>query len=202
MSSSAPIADTAQVFVNWTVGGSLLQNQLFFNHWSGPIDQAALDLLRTRVANSFRNNFVGALGLGTVLRSVECIDRSPTSGLTSSVILNRAPLTAIAAAPASIALALKQHVASTPDLHPSRAFVAGVRETQINGNMFDEPSADALCNLWATNNASHGPFGWHHVKVSLYLNNAPRAMGVFEQITSYTVAHYQVSQQQRRQLPN
>lgn len=202
MSSTAPIPDTAEVFVNWTVHGSLVQNALFFRHWSGAVDQTALDLLRTRVANSFQFNFLGALGAQTVLRSVECMDRSPTSTLTSSVILNRASLSLIPAVPSSIALALIQYVVSPSEHHPSRAFVAGVRESQVTGNYFDTSAADSLLALWATNTASHGPFGWHHARVSLYLNGAPRSVGVAQQINGYSLSSYRVSQQQRRQLPN
>jgi hypothetical protein len=199
MSSNAPIPDTAQVFVNWTFDGQLAQNQLFFHHWSGPVSQADLDLLRTRVANAFRNNFVGALGLGTVLRSVECRDRSPTSTLTSSVVINRAPLSLIRAIPAGIALSLIQYVVSPLEVHPSRAFVGGARETQVTGNDFDPAAAASLLALWATNNASHGPFGWHHCRVSLYLNGIPRLIGVQQQIVGYALAHLRVSQQRRRQ---
>lgn len=201
MSSSAPIPDTAQVFVNWTFDGQLAQNQLFFHFWPLGITQADLDLLRTRVANAYRNNFVGALGLGTVLRSVECRDRSPTSTLTSSVVINRAPLSLIRAIPAGIALSLIQYVASPLEVHPSRAFVGGVRETQVTGNYFDSSSANSLLALWSTNNASHGSFGWHHCRVSLFLNGLPRSVGVQQQITGYSIATYRVSQQRRRQPP-
>ena len=199
MSSSAPIPDTAQVFVNWSIDGQQTQNQLWFHHWSGAINQAALDTLRDRVALAFRFNFLGALGLGTVLRSVECFDRSPTSTLTSNTIINQANISAFRAIPAGIALSLIQYVYSPAEVHPSRAFIAGVRETQIVGNEFDVGAAEDLRTLWATNNGSHGPFGWHHCRVSLFLNGAPRSVGVQQQITGYSIARYRVSQQRRRQ---
>jgi len=199
MSSNAPIPDVAQVFVNWSVHGALIQNALFFRHWTGPVAQADLDLLRDRLVAAFRFNFLQSLGAGVVLRSIECADRSVGSTLTSVAIINRPTFTLIPAAPVSIALGLKQYISSLPDPHPSRAFISGIRETEITGNFFDTAAADAKLSLWSTNNASHGPFGWHHVKVSLFSAGMPRPYGIADQIAIYQLQSYRVSQQQRRQ---
>lgn len=201
MSSNAPIPDVAQVLVNWTIHDVLTQNALFFHHWPGPIIQADLDLLRDRVAFTFRNNFLQALGAGVVLRSVECKDRTTGSSLTSSVTLDRHPFTLEPAAPSSIALALIQYIGSVYEVHPSRAFVAGIRANQISGNMIDSSAAASLVALWSTNNASHGPFGWHHVRVSLFAGGVPRTVGVFAQINGYGVKTTRVSEQRRREQP-
>lgn len=201
MSSNAPIPDVAQVLVNWTIHDVLCQNALFFRHWSGPIDQASLDLLRDRIRNSFRNNFLNALGAGTVLRSVECKDRTVGAGITSNVILNRATLNPIPAAASSIALGLIQYTSFPAEVHPSRAFVGGLRLDKITGNFVDATYANELLALWATNNASHGPFGWHHVRVSLFSGGLPRLVGVADRIIGYSTASLRVSDQQRRLHP-
>lgn len=199
MSSNAPILDTAQVLVNWTIHDKQTQNQLFFRHTTGPITPANLDVLRDRVRFSFQFNFLGGLGAGVVLRSIECKDRTTGGGIVSSVTINAPAFPGPPAAPSSIALSLIQWVSAPSEVHPSRAFVAGVRLDQITANEFDPSVAAGLLALWATNNASHRPFGWEPVRVSLYAGGAPRPAGVATAINGYSLAHLRVSDQRRRE---
>jgi len=198
MSSNAPIPDVAQCYINWTIHGRLTQNQLFFRSTGGPVTQTNLDLLRARLNFTFRFNFLSGLGAGVVLRSIECADRSPGSTLQSNIVINAAPFTSVRALPSGIALSLIQYVNTPTEVHPSRAFVGGLREDKVTGNFVDTAAADSMKNLWATNNASHVSFGWHQVRVSLYLNGSPRPIGVSSDINGYAVGSYVVSQQRRR----
>lgn len=200
MSSNAPIPDVAQCLINWELYGRPYQNQLFFNSWQGPITQARLDLLRNRVAGLTKDNFLHALGQGVRLRSVELKDRTTGSSITSNAVINFDSFSHDPAAATSIALALINVVSTPAEVHPSRSFISGVRLSAINGNFIDPSYAEGLRSLWATNNASHGPFGWHHVAVSLYSGGVPRTQGTFSQVNDYVIAHLVVSAQQRREI--
>lgn len=199
MSSVAPIPDVARILVNWELYGRLYQNQLYFYSWQGTITQSRLDNICARVAFSFWFNFLGALGQYTTLRTVEAEDRSPGSSLVSSYTVNAVSPGSIPAAATSIALGFVNWVASPGEVHPSRSFVTGLKQSELVGNFVSSSYADGLRDLWATNNASHAPFGWYHVRVSLFAAGAPRAVGVWDRVNGYAVHSYVVSAQQRRQ---
>jgi|SRR5215212_9355648 len=198
MSSNAPILDTAQALINWTVYDQLVQNQVFFRAFAPPVTQASLDTLRGRLDFSMRNNFRNALGGGTTLRSIECFDRSPGSTLTSTIIINRPSFNLIPSLPSSIALGLKHWVFTPVDVHPSRTFVCGIPEDRVTGNTFDPTWAELMRGLWATNMALPGSFGWRYVRVSLYLGGLPRAVGVTADINGTSLQSPRVSEQRRR----
>src|SRR5215212_5794653 len=182
MSSSAPIPDTAEVFINWSVHGVQIQNVVFFRAFSPPVTQAKLDILRGRIDFAMRNNFKGILGAGVILRSIDCIDRSPTSGLTSSILINSPTFNPVESHPSSIALGLKHWVFTPSDLHPSRTFISGIPENRVVGNELDPTWAEGVRALWSTNMGLPGSFGWRYVRVSLYFAGASRALGVTSDI--------------------
>jgi len=199
MPSSAPIPDTAQALINWSIHGLPAQNQVFFRALSPPVTQAKLDTLLARLVVGMQFNFAAGLGVGTVLRNIECIDRSPGSTLVSSQLINMVVPGAIEALPISIALALKHWVASPLEVHPSLTFVPGIPENRVTGNLLNTVWADGIAGLWATNMAILGSFGWRYCKVSLFSGGAARPVGVTSDISGTVVLGYRVSQQRRRQ---
>jgi hypothetical protein len=66
--------------------------------------------------------------------------------------------------------------------------VYAIPNAQISGNLIDSTYADNLLALWATNNQSHGPFGWHHVYVSQFAGGFPRSVGLSMRVTHYALA--------------
>lgn len=199
MSSTAPIPDTAEVFINWSVHGELLQNAVYFRSLSPPVTQAKLDTLRGRVFFSMLFNFLSTLGAGTILRSIDCMDRSPTSGLTSSILIGASSFNPVIALPSSIALGLKHWVFTPTEVHPSRTFVPGIPADKVTGNLVDPVWAEHVRGLWSTNMALPGSFGWRYVRVSLYAAGVPRSLGVTSDINGTSLQSARVSMQRRRQ---
>src|SRR5919109_3667680 len=187
MSSTAPVIDVAETLIRSTVNGKDVEICLWFRSHAGPVTQVRLDRLSNRVATSWLINFSGFLAGPHLFREVLCIDRSPSSSLTSLVPVNITRGTRGPPSPTSIALRLKNLTDLLLPIRYGSNFVLPIAEGDITDGVVDSTYANSLLGLWATNNQSHGPFGWHHVAVSLYRHNAPRAIGISERVTHYAL---------------
>lgn len=188
MSSSIPIADVAEVLIRSIVNTKPVEVGLFFRSHLGPVTQDRLDRIVLRVTQQWRDNFSAVLGGPHVFVGVHAFDRSLGSSLTSEIILEISrgfggPLEAN-----SVALRFLNLTDEVISSKNSSNFIYGLPQAKVNGGTVDEDYATALLSLWATNNASHGPFGWHHVAVSQFVGGRPRTEGLVARVTHYALA--------------
>lgn len=188
MSSTAPVVDVAEVLIRSVVNSKPVETGLFFRSHLGPVTQARLDLLVSRVTNAWRNNFSNVLGGPHVFVGVHAFDRSPGSTLTSEIILELSRGFGGDIMSNSIALRLLNLTDVPISRRKSSNFIYAIPEAKVNEGVIDNDYALALLSLWATNNQSHGPFGWHHVAVSFFAFGVPRSQGLVERVTHYSLA--------------
>lgn len=188
MSSTIPINDVASVLIRSEVEGKPVELCLWFRSASPPVTQAKLDLIASRVRNQWSLNFVNVLGGPHLLKEVLAVDRSPGSSLTSLISINTSRGFGGSPAPTSIALGLLNLTDESVRGHFSMSRVYAIPNAQLHGNLVDGTYANNLLALWATNNQSHSPFGWHHVYVSQFVLGAPRSVGLSLRVTHYALA--------------
>jgi hypothetical protein len=198
MSSSAPIQDVAEVLIRSVVNDKPVELCLWFRSHLGTITTARLTTIATRVRNAWRFNFAGSLASGVLFKEVVAIDRSSSSISPVSITDNVMVGFGGAAGPTSIALGLLNLTDSTPTFPRSESFIYAIPDSRLVGGVVEASYAAGRLALWASNNQSHGPFGWHHVAVSLYSGGAPRASGVVERVTHYAIARLNPAAQRRR----
>jgi len=198
MSSTAPIQDVAEVLHRMTANGKEIEVCLWFRCHLGTITTARLTTIATRTHSRWRNNFRGQLGIGTLFRETVAIDRSPSPIAPITIIENTLGGSNSEASPTSIALGFLNLTDNIPTFPRSESFIPAIPEGRIDAGIIDITWATAMLGLWATNNQSHGPFGWHHVCVSLYAGGTPRAMGFVERATHYALARLNPAAQRRR----
>jgi len=185
VSSFAPIQDVAEVQIRSVVNSKPVETGLFFHSHTGPVTQALLDTLVSRVTAAWRNNFSNVLGGPHVFVGVHGFDRTAGSHLTSEIILEISRGFGGDIISNSIALRLLNLTDVSISSRASSNFIYAIPEAKVNNGTIDEDYAVALLGLWQTNNQSHGPFGWHHVAVSLFALGLPRTSGVFARVTHY-----------------
>jgi WD40 repeat protein len=193
MSSVAPIPDVAAVFIRSTVLDKPVELCLWFRAVSPPVTQAKLDTIADRVGTAFLFNFSNVLGGPFLFREVTAVDRSPGSSLVSTITYDSLRGFNGTIEATSIALGLLNLTDDVPVLRKSISRVYAIPRAFVSGNVVDSVYADNLLGLWATNNQSHGPFGWHHVYVSLFSSGMPRLVGVSSRVTHYAVQSLVVS---------
>lgn len=187
MSSTAPVQDVAEVLIRSEVEGKPVELCLWFRAVAPPITFLTLTTLVTRVSNAWRFNFVNVLGGPHLYKGVIGIDRTAGSTLIAADVVNLSRGFGGPSCTTSIALGLLNLTDEDVNGHYSRSHIYAIPTAKVAGNFVDVAYANQLLSLWSTNNQSHGPFGWHHVYVSLYVGGAPRAVGV-----SYRVTHYAI----------
>lgn len=188
MSSAIPISDVASVLIRSEVAGKSVELCLWFRSNNPPVTQSKLDLIASRVSVLWNINFSNVLGGPHLLKEVIAIDRSPGSSLTSVVSVNLSKGFGGTPAPTSIALGLLNLTDENVRGHFSMSRVYAVPIAQVAENFVESSYASGLLALWSTNNQSHGPFGWHHVYVSQFLNGTPRSTGLSLRVTHYALA--------------
>jgi hypothetical protein len=198
MSSVAPIPDVAEVLIRSTVNGKDVELCLWFRSWQGPINNVRLTTIATRVRNSWQINFRNILASSVLFREVHAIDRSPAPTSPVTIVVNSLGGFGGQSAPTSIALGIRNLTDLVPTFPRSQSFIYAIPESRVTDGIIDASYAANLLALWTANNQSNGPFGWHHVAVSLYANGAPRAEGVVERVTHYALAPLNPAAQRRR----
>jgi len=198
VSSTAPIQDVAELLIRSTVNGKDVELCLWFRSHLGTITTARLTTIATRVATAWRVNFRTLLGTGILFKGVTAIDRSPSPIAPVTITSNTLGGSGSEPAPTSIALGILNLTDNVPTFPRSESFIYGIAEGRITNGVIDASHAAGLLALWTTNNQSHGPFGWHHVAVSLYAGGAPRAVGLVERVTHYSLARLNPAAQRRR----
>lgn len=198
MSNLAPIPDVASLLIRSVVNGKDVEICLWFRSHLGPITTTRLTTIATRVRNSWQGNFRGQLASGVLFKEVVAIDRSPSP--VPPVIINVNSVGGLQgeACPNNIALGVLNLTDSVPSYPRSQSYVYAVPESKVTGGVVESSYAAGLLALWTTNWQSHGPFGWHHVAVSLYQDGAPRAVGYWERVTHYSLARLNPAAQRRR----
>lgn len=198
MSSSAPIQDVAEVLIRSEVAGKPVELCLWYRSHLGTITTARLATIATRVRNAWRFNFANGLASGVLFKEVVAIDRSPSPiapvSINDSVIVGAAGATS----PTNIALGILNLTDIVPTFPRSESFIYAIPDSKVTDGVIDASFAAGRLLLWSTNNQSHGPFGWHHVAVSLYSGGLPRAEGVVERVTHYELARLNPAAQRRR----
>lgn len=187
MSSRAPIPDVAEVLIRSEVEGKPVELCLWFRAAAPPITMGSLTTLVTRVSNAWSFNFVNVLAGPHLLKEVAAFDRSPGSVLELTNPINHLRGFGGQSCPTSIALGLLNLTDEDVNGHFSRSHVYAIPIAKVGGNLVESTYAGQLLALWATNNQSHGPFGWHHVYVSLYAAGVPRAVGASFRVTHYAL---------------
>lgn len=200
MSSTAPVVDVAEVLIRSVVNDKPVELCLWFRSHLGAVTQARLDTIAARVTTAWRSNFSNSLGGPHLFVGVHAIDRSPGSTLTSTTTLNitrglNGPCVAN-----DVALRLLNLTDVGFVSHRSSNFIYALPEAFVVGGVVDSTYAAGRLALWTTNNQSHGPFGWHHVAVSLYSGGVPRSSGLVERVTHYALGSLNPGAQRRRLL--
>lgn len=198
MSSVAPIDGVAETLIRSTVNGKDVEICLWFHCHLGVVTQARLDTLCNRVRNAWLFNFRNVLAGPHLFRQVHCVDRTAGSSLVSTLNPNSTGGFRGQPSPTSIALRLMNLTDHTLPIRDGSNFVLPISEADITDGVIDSAYASSLLGLWSTNNQSHGPFGWHHVAVSLYADGAPRSAGIWERVTHYALAPLNPGAQRRR----
>jgi len=198
MSSTAPIQDVAEVLIRSTVEGKDVELCLWFRSHLGSITTTRLTTIATRVKNAWLLNFRGSLASGILFREVTAIDRSPSPVAPVTITVGTTGGLLGQACTTNIALGILNLTALEPSLPRSESFIYGIPVARVSEGVIESSYAASLLSLWATNNQSHGPFGWHHVAVSLYAGGLPRAAGVVERVTHYALARLNPAAQRRR----
>lgn len=198
MSSTAPIRDVAEVLIRSEVNGKPVELCLWFRSHLGAIDTTRLTTIATRVRNAWRFNFAGGLASGVLFKEVVAIDRSPSPVSPVSITDNVTVGFGGEACTTSIALGILNLTDLEPTFPRSESFIYAIPSSRVVGGVVESSYAAGRLALWATNNQSHGPFGWHHVAVSLFAGGAPRAEGVVERVTHYALARLNPAAQRRR----
>lgn len=198
MSSTAPVQDVAEVLIRSTVNDKDVEICLWFHCHLGAITSTRLNTICNRVSLAWNINFSNALAGPHLFREVVAIDRSSGSSLVSTSSPNVTKGSRGSPTSNNIALRFINLTDRTLPIRYGSNFVLPISEDDITDGVIDSSYASLLLGLWATNNQSHGPFGWHHIAVSLYQHNAPRAEGVWERVTHYQLGPLNPGAQRRR----
>ena|ERR1043165_5507885 len=198
MSSAAPVPDVAEVLIRSVVNDKPVELCLWFHSHLGPITTTRLTTLATRVSNAWRNNFRNVLASGVLYKETVAIDRSPSPVSPVTINVNLTGGFGGEASSTNIALGIFNLTDAVPPLGRSESFIYAIPEAQVNDGVIDFSYAATLLGLWSTNNQSHGPFGWHHVLVSLYSGGLSRPFGVWDRVTHYSLARLNPAAQRRR----
>lgn len=198
MSSTAPVQDVAEVLHRMTVNGKDVEVCLWFRCHLGTVTTARLTTIATRAHARWRNNFRGQLAVDTLFRETVAIDRSPSPVAPVTIIENTLAGSNSESCPTNIALGILNLTDNVPTFPRSQSFIPAIPEGRIDEGIINITYATGLLSLWATNNQSHGPFGWHHVCVSLYAGGTPRSAGLVERATHYALARLNPAAQRRR----
>lgn len=198
MSSAAPVPDVAEVLIRCELHGKPVELCLWFRSHLGPINTTRLTTIAARVRNAWRFNFAGGLATGVFFKEVVAIDRSPSP--VAPVTINDSVVVGFGGpgTPGSIALGILNLTDGDPPFPRSQSFIYAIPDSSIVGGVVEASYAAGRLALWSTNNQSHGPFGWHHVAVSLYSGGVPRAQGIAERVTHYALARLNPAAQRRR----
>src|SRR3569833_531459 len=122
MSSTAPVADVAEVLIRCTVNSKPVELCLWFHSHAGPITTARLTTIASRVRNAYRFNFAGSLG-SHLMREVIAIDRSPGSSLFIVAPVNLTLGFGGSASPNAIALRILNQTDLVPSYPKSSSFI-------------------------------------------------------------------------------
>jgi len=198
MSSTAAVQDVAELLIRSTVNDKDVELCLWFHCHLGAITSTRLDTICSRVATAWGSNFSNVLAGPHLFREVVAVDRSAGSSLVSVVTPNVEKGFRGSPTSNNIALRFINLTDRTLPIRYGSNFVLPISEDDITDGVIDSSYAASLLGLWTTNNQSHGPFGWHHVAVSLYQHNAPRTEGIWERVTHYALGPLNPGAQRRR----
>lgn len=198
MSSNAPIPNVAEVLIRSVVLDRPVELCLWFRCHLGTITNTRLTTICSRVRNAWQLNFRNVLASNVLFKEVVAIDRSPSPVPPVSIVVNSIGGFGGVSSPASIALGIVNRTDPLGTHIRSQSFICAIPQAQLSNGVISSSYAANLLSLWATNNQSHGSFGWHHVAVSLYAGGLARAEGVSERVTSYSLARLNPAAQRRR----
>lgn len=198
MSSAVPVPDVAQLLIRSEVEGKAVELCLWFRAVHPPVTLSSLTTIANRVAGQWRDNFSSGLAGPHLLKEVVAIDRSPGSSLVVTNTLNVERGFLGPSEAGSIALGLLNLTDEDVRGHFSRSNIYSIPQSRVTGNVVDSSYANGRLALWSTNNQSHGPFGWHHVYVSLFSGGLPRSEGISLRVTHYAIASLVVSPRRLR----
>lgn len=194
-----PSPNVMQIILQGTLYGSVIQNTLYFKKAdSSAFTQSDFATLASAVEGWYNANIVNVLsddvGFNTILGYDQTSQSAPAYSQPATIsgnVLNTS-------APGNVAFSVSFKTGNRGRSGRGRNYVAGIPELYLTGNNTQAVFYNGILNGYTALISAAATAGFVWGVLSKYSNGVPRASGLFQPVTTVTIANVQVDSQRKR----
>lgn len=196
-----PVPDCVQCQVEGSLDGQQTINNLYFRSTIGPRSSADVIALAQSIADWYATFMLVLLNVAWLGRQVKARGLTNEFGFVAAVsMLTSDGVLSGECLPNNVSMAVSFRTNLAGRSNHGRNYVPALSDTIVDGNNIDSTWAQSVVDAYSelVFPSASLPSGWIWVVVSRYLNNEPRAEGIFQEIMSVQVTDLVVDSMRSR----